>query len=255
MVSLLRPKHWVDIWFGVDFLLELGIALVAFGTGAMASYRLFTSESPEFVAAWVYAALAIISLALVVIRAILRQQRQSGKQELHALDGALHMLYATLLRTGSSPDGHNLRICVFVPHDKKPDTVHQLTDYVDGNNAPHGRGRDLKSSCGVVGLAFRSCEQKFDKLPPNTHVTDYLVATYGFDRKEAAVMNQNAKAWAAVPVGTGVNRVVAVLFLDCSVRDFFGKVGSQRRKLLEAATIGIAGFVTHCEYTGGKNDH
>ncbi len=55
-------------------------------------------------------------------------------------------------------------------------------------------------------------------------------------------MQQDRKAWAGIPIGLD-NKVVAVIYLDSTNREFFGNANSSRRKILDAAIVGVAQFI------------
>ena len=94
---------------------------------------------------------------------------------------------------------------------------------------------------GVVGAAFRTKSQAYDKLPNNTSVAEYLVSAHGFDQQQAASMRKDRRSWAAIPVGE--HEILAVIFLDSCDRDFFGKANSGMRPIVENAAIAVAKYL------------
>ncbi len=213
---------------------EIALAFAPLVAGVVGGVKLLDSEPYRHYAYYSFTAGAL-SFVVLAWRAVVRNRKAQGAAALHALDGALHALHA-ILENGDGNSG--LRICVFVPHHKKKDTCHQITNYVGGDGG--GKGRDHSCRCGVVGSAFRSTECQFDTLPKNTQVVDHLVREHGFDRQEAATMRQDRRSWAAMPVG---DPVVAVIFLDSVIGDFFGKSKGTRRRIIESSAIGVAAFM------------
>lgn len=65
---------------------------------------------------------------------------------------------------------------------------------------------------------------------------------HGFERTEAAKMKQDCEAWAAIPIGDAQD-VEAVIYLDCTKRNYFGAANNLKRKTLEAAIVGVAKFM------------
>lgn len=231
--DFLQPKTWRQRWLNLGVLSDSILALTPALGASVGGVKLL--DSVPWLAWLSFIGGAAASL-IMMCKVWTRNRTLQGDRELHALDGALHTLHAILDKNGS-----DLRICVFVPKPKKPDIAHQITDYV-GVVEPYGRGRDLSCRCGVVGLAFRTGQAQYSRLPNNVSVVDHLVAAFGFDRSEASQMHQDRKSWAAMPVGAP-NKVVAVIFLDSSDANFFGNASSSCRKEIEAAAIGVANFI------------
>jgi len=217
---------------------EIVIAMAATAGPIVAGYRYATVAPKSPVLATSMFGAAGFALVALIWRAFLRNRKAQNANELHALDGVLHSLHA-ILTAGTTEI--SLRICVFVPG-KEPDKCHQITNYV-GVEIPNGRGRDLPRRCGVVGTAFRMGVVQYAKLPKNTNVTDYLVNVHGFERDEISPTQLDRKSWSGIPVGDPGN-VVAVIYLDSDKQEFFGKRNHPRRKTLDAATIGVAKFIS-----------
>ena len=223
-----------------EFLYEVSFAIFTLALGWMAGYDKLSTTPPNYLMGYGGPAVGIALFVASITRAFSRNAKAQSDDTPHALDAALQVLHSLLAAETQLNDGE-LRICVFVPQRNQANTVHQLTDYV-GCTMPYGKDRDLSSRCGVVGRAFRKGEAEYDKLPKNTSLVDYLVNQNGFDRVEAVNMRQDRRAWAAIPVGEP-GAVVAVIYLDTTRVDFFGKAGSQRRRILENALPGIARFI------------
>ena len=239
-MAKLRPLSWFDRVAAGDFLLESVIAIASSATAFITGVKTYRGPVDDRSIAVAYFAAGILALVFLVARAWKKNRQAQNTRELHSLDGMLHAIHAILTEMTPKTADHGLRICVFIPG-KTQGMVHQICDYV-GVAERYGRNRDLSSRCGVVGAAFRTGQVQYDKLPNGTSLIDHLVAEHGFDRSEAATMQQDRKSWAAVPVGAAP-AIEAVIFLDSAKADFFGKNGHTRRKILEASTVGVANFI------------
>ncbi|MEQ8847417.1 GAF domain-containing protein [Botrimarina sp.] len=237
----LRPKgSWEKLGAG-ELFFEVPLAVAVVVQGAIASINYCRKSPPELDLAIGSGLGALLAGVVLLWRAFVRHKKASkAESHSHELDAVLHTLHAVLIERTDKTREASLRICVFVPG-RVADTIHQITNYV-GDGPPHGAGRDLPCSKGVVGLAFRTGEAKYDKAPGSGSLADYYVKTYGYAREEAAGMRQDRSAWAAIPL-VGGGRVLAVVFLDSDRRDFFGKANSPQRKTIESATLGVARFV------------
>lgn len=241
MSNILKPKNWASSWLSGETPAEFLAVIPAVAGTAVAGFIQFGAGHPE--AASAYMAASGVSGVATLWKAFAKKNKVDKEQEPHALMGALHTLHAILVATTPKFPDADLRISVFVPH-RKPNTVHQLTDYV-GPTKSHGAGRDLSSRCGVVGAAFRTGLAQYDQLPVNMDVSTYLVRVHGFDQKEAADMRKDRKCWVAVPVGgPRADEVVAVIYLDSKAAKFFGKANSPCRQMIQAATQGVANYVS-----------
>lgn len=234
---MLRPKTWWQKITAGEFVYEVLIAMFAAGVGVVNGWIRLKATPPDYEVGWAFVGLAVAVTAVMVLRAYRRNRLAQGGSAVSSLDAAIETLHAILINDHPYHENHKLRICVFVPSNK-PNSVHQITDYV-GTESRYGGGRDLSSRCGVVGRAFRSGEVQYDKLPDSTALIDHLVSIHGFDRTEASNMRADRKSWAAIPVGEA-GQVVAVVFLDSAVAKFFGTGNHSRRKALQAATLAVA---------------
>lgn len=237
----LKPRtRWQRLCAG-EFIYELALAIpatVAIAIQGVAATRRKPPDNDLAIGSFVCA--GVLGSALLW-RAISRNRKAQSDASLHALDGVLHTLHAVLTGWSAKFSQSSTRMCVFVPG-KMTNEVNQRTDYI-GTQDRYGEGRDMPSSKGIVGMAFRTGLAKFDSLPKHTHLIDYLTQVYGFTRAEAAEMRQDARAWAAIPVrGTGAE-VRAVIFIDTDAREFFGPTNSPQRKIIEKTTIGVANFL------------
>lgn len=235
----LRPMTRWEHFSAGEFFFETTLALGTIVIGAAQGVKELLSDQPKYWFALVVFSVAIIMGTVLIARAAARRRKALQSADPHSLDAVLHILHS-LLMVFSNVDDAGLRLCVFVPGNK-PNQIHQITNYV-GVDRPYGCRRDMSDSCGIVGLAFRSGAAQYDSLPRNTHIIDYLVHTYGFSKAEAAEMKSDRQSWAAVPVG-GPGEVIAAIFLDCKIPKFFGNSNSQKKKMLEAATLGVAQFL------------
>jgi hypothetical protein len=233
-----RPMSWWDRFCAGELPFEMAIAVGTLVAGGMTGARFLTSSPAWPTLAGVSFGGGGVAFVALIWRAIVRNRKAQNTRELSALDGVLHALHA-IMTAGTS--GVSLRICIFVPG-KTDDTCHQITDYV-GVEKPSGCGRDLPRRCGAVGTAFRTGKAQYVKLPTDTNVSDFLINSHGFERSEISEAQQDRKSWAAIPVGDP-GSVVAVVYLDCDIREFFGNINSSKRKTLESTTIGVANFIS-----------
>jgi hypothetical protein len=69
-----------------------------------------------------------------------------------------------------------------------------------------------------------------------------MVDAWSFTKDQAARLTKDRKSWASISIGPK-EQPVAVLYLDSSREDFFGKPNGARRKAIECACLGIAEFI------------
>lgn len=236
----LTPRTWWNKFCAGEFIYEVVIAVGTATLGTLTALTHFRKSPPDNVTGWGALAAVIVVFGTLLLRAFQRRRKAQNESEPHALDCVLFTLHAILLGWSKNAANASLRICVFVPI-RGSETVQQITDYVGANGDPrHGRGQEIPTSKGIVGLAIRSGEAKYDHLAPGVPLTDYLIETYGYTRAEALNRREDRKSWAAIPVGVP-GRVEAVLFLDCDQARFFER--EQIKKILESATIGVARYL------------
>lgn len=241
MADALRPPTFWQRWTAGDLAYDAAIALLTAILAILGGYRYLQSEPPEYGIAVGIAIVAIGVVGLQIAKAIHRNARALKEAHVHSLDGALHLLHAQLSEQMGVTENGALRVCVFVPVKDDYKDVFQATDYV-GTDTPYGRRRQISSVKGIVGKALRTNLGWYDSLPSGAQVVDHLVSNYGFSREEAGQMQQDRRSWAALPIQIG-NRVVAVLYLDSSMADAFGRKDSPRRRLIQSAVLGVAQFL------------
>ena len=187
-----------------------------------------------------------------------RQIRNTASPD--ALDGVMFTL-RTVLRefAGSSAKKRNahLRACVFVPVVKKGERsrnakqARRVTRYV-GAEGHIGANKVYSTAHGIVGQAIRNGGMAFASLPTDSDLVAFYVSKYGYTEKEARDMRQDRRSWAAVPIVIG-DRVVAVIYADANVPEFFGTSSDARsRKALQAVTVGVAHYVQVQDNPGEK---
>ncbi|WP_146445011.1 GAF domain-containing protein [Botrimarina colliarenosi] len=173
--------------------------------------------------------------------------KRTASRDHEPLDGVLEMLLEALHGRNEEATKGDLRVAIFVPENRDRSgvltSVRQLTDYASRGDADgKGARRTMPVFQGVVGNAFQTGAAVYDRLPAGMTVTDYLVRAHRFDRQQASQMRQDRRSWAAMPVGSP-GEVVAVIFLDSKVPDFFGKKNGPVRKIVESAAIPVANFL------------
>lgn len=193
--------------------------------------------------------MAVGAISLIAVLALIntiiqlkefRQDRGSQGAREYVLQGILNALHSTIQYGGGKQfESPGLRICLHVP--KEDGNWYQLTDYA-GPNQKRGRGKLADMSKGVVGEAFRTGRLVVAKLPGNSNLIDFSLA-YGYDRSEAAELKPDRQSWLAIPIGEP-DAPIAVLYCDSSESEFFGAANQFRQKVLKAAVLGIAEFVT-----------
>ncbi len=210
--------------------------LLACATGIVGAMRYWTHPADR----WLTIPLIVLSVAvfgLLLIRLRIDHQEESQASSTEPLRVTLEAL-RTILEDGE-PSGHGLRLCVYV---REGDEFVQITDYVGDSGGKTGRRFSIKS--GIVGSVFRCGSPKvaFAKLPKNRQLSDFLVAEFGYTSEEAAQCRQDRRSWAAAPVG-GSGEIIAAIYCDSKMADFFQKPGQFRRKVLEGAILGIAKYL------------
>jgi hypothetical protein len=220
-----------------EFMFETILAAGVVGTGVVQGMKSLSEWPPSNGMAFTSFAIAGCLGIALFFRARTRNMKARDSANPQPLDAVLETLHAIVAEYSKVETREGMRICVFV-RGLKENEAHQICNYV-GYREGQGAGRDISCRCGVVGEAFRTGKAAYAKLPKGMGVVDFLVRQ-GFGREEAIRMRSDAKSWAAIPAG---DPVVAVLFLDSNIPDFFGKVTGNKRKILEYATMGVAKFI------------
>ncbi len=242
VIRVAPPNHKVYFW-QTEHGLDLIRGLATFAAAAAGAIKGYVS-SPDERNIWVSIAIAVSIVGAIDVWKYLRRRSHAiSQRNFDSLDAAVEAIRACLLslRT-SSIIGCDLRMCIFVPDPADSETVHQLTDYI-GDTKRHGRNRTLPARAGVVGLALRDGVPKFAGLPNGTQPIDFLVAM-GFHRSEAANMTLSRKSWAAVPIGDGPGRTVAILYADSPCPKFWGNSDDKKRAVVVSAASAVAKHLT-----------
>ena len=192
----------------------------------------------------------VLLTVFVLVRWALARSEERLRTSHDPLVGVLTTLRYMLLAIGRQADTAGLRLCIYVPvRDKKrrnaqPTQLCRVTPYV-GDCPSNLSGAYVDSAKGIVGRCLRtqSAAIQIVKLPPTANLADFLVASFGYNRFEAAQMRQDTRVWAAVAVThSRTQEVIGIIYADAGQQDFFGKAGSTRQSILEGAAVALAEF-------------
>lgn len=180
----------------------------------------------------------VLACIMLLLKNFMEHKTQEEHDSPRHLDSFTRALLPILMAVGTNRDEPKLRICVYIPDG---DGLLHVTDSV--GFAVDDR-KPIPRSMGIVGLAARESKLVSVSFPtkPATTVTDFFVKRFGYDRVDASKLDQQRRSWAAVPIKNG-DTLEAVLYCDACTRDFFGKTGGTRHKILEAAVIGVVDFI------------
>ena len=198
------------------------------------------STLPVVFQGWAAVVCGALACVMLLLKNLLDHKTHVEHTSPRHLDSFTRSLHPILMSVGPSSAEPKLRICVYVPDG---DNLLHVTDSVGFNAEDLG---PIQRSVGVVGVAARSRLLSLAKLPKKgTHlptVADFFVEHLGYDRVDAMRADQSRRSWVAVPV-LNDDTLEAVLYCDACDRDFFGDQRSNRRKILEAAVIGVVTFI------------
>ena len=238
MLKGLKPVSWIQRLMAADLPYDMGIAAVSLIGGVAAGWRFWIAKPPDTLAAQVAWALAVVAFLIVTFKAVKNYRITANRHDDSPLEGLLHVIHSILESLGNNHD-ENMRIALYTRDETGPI---QRTNYI-GPLKPEGKDQRVTISEGVVGAAFRTGEESHSSLPSGTNVVDFLTSNQGFTREEAARRTPDRKSWIAVPVGKP-GKVFAAVYCDSAMAGYFGNKSSQRRKVLGAAILGVADFLT-----------
>lgn len=191
---------------------------------------------------WAYIFPLIATLA-TGWRCYLNWLKDSAAAQIHALEGALHVLNQCLLDTSASSTAPppKLRLTIHVP---TPDGQHlvQLLDYVGDQRRKKTKGRKTRANCGVIGEALRTkgMSRGSREDPDYERYISELITRWHFTEEDARNLDAASMAWLALPITDGQGKVAGVLFADSVDKGFFT---DDRSLVAMTAATGIAEFV------------
>jgi hypothetical protein len=179
--------------------------------------------------------LAFVGGACGVIYSVVAQRRRESP---HELVGCLHTLHAAMT-VGVSPKTR-LRVTVYVPV-KKNTQLEQLVEYVEDDGKKRS-GRRYLVQTGIIGEAYRTGQPQEGKrtaVSAEDFVAE-MVSEWGYTKEQAESLSQSVYAWMAIPLMSDESRVQAIVFFDCTEKEFFSDA---KRELAGKACAGIARFI------------
>jgi hypothetical protein len=123
---------------------------------------------------------------------------------------------------------------------KRPEELEQLIPYLGDSGGEVGRHFSVRS--GIIGRAVREKAV----LAATRTSDDYeafvreLVVGWAFTDADARALRPDRKAWMAVPIFGTKRTVIAVLFFDSSVADFFS---AELQQVITNGSLGLTNFV------------
>ena len=162
-LALPRPV-WRRVLFSA-FTWDLVIALCALPLACVAVERM---RNEGTVGWWAYM-FPLIATGATLWKCYLNWKKDATTAQVHALEGALHVLNQCLRETSAAsgtPDPR-LRLTIHVPTDDGQHLV-QLLDYVGDQRKKNTQGRKTRANCGVIGEALRNkCLSRGSREDPN----------------------------------------------------------------------------------------
>jgi hypothetical protein len=187
----------------------------------------------------------LILASIVKILQAFQQDKEFAMRNTHeGLAGASRVLHASVLKQANLPQkSGELRVTVHrvVPPLESPKHYEQLIPYIGGNGGEAFRLFPIHT--GITGRVAR--EQ--GALVYSRQNDDYdaylkeLVAHWGYTEAEARKLQQDRKAWMAVPIFSAEQVVLAVVYLDSSTKDVFT---SEIKQLVIDSCGGFAAHIT-----------
>lgn len=241
MIQISRPQPLWKRVFQEAAIYEIGGAILASGLGILSAQRFFTSNPPEHFLGWLSTALVGGVLFMAVGKVITQLRSKNHVQNPHELTGCLHTLHAIL--TTSLQENETdpcLRITVHMVVDGG-NSIEQLMDYVGDDRGQGGAGRHFRASCGITGKAIKNNSFVVAKRRNDDYslYLKELLDSHDYREDEAKRLNPATMSWAAMPL-MNEQKLVAVIYCDATVRDFFS---AERQLLIQGAGAGIARFV------------
>lgn len=225
-VSFVRTSRFYDVGASVAFFAGTALEIPLKGR--------FDSV-PEGVFAISFGILACLML---VLKNFLEHKNLEERHNPTHLNSFVRSLFPILEVAGPNHGEPKLRLALYIPNGNGHLVVTDSKGFDEVDLKP------IERTKGVVGRAAREKKLVVVQLPTrgNPDVVDFFVRHMSFERAEAIKHDQSRRSWAAVPV-MNEDTLEAVLYCDSVDRDFFGNANSVRRKILEAAVVGVADFI------------
>lgn len=238
MIQISRPQSWWQQIFSNPALYEALAALFAAGIGVLSALRFFQSQPPERFLGGLAVVLVIGVLLATWQKLALQVKSKSQAQNPHELTGCLHTLHEILRSSLEEETDPCLRLTVHLVIENG-NQIEQVLDYVGDDRG--GGGRRFRAACGITGNAIKS-KAFVVATRQNDDYSRYLkelVEAQGYREEEAKKLNPATMSWVALPLVES-QKVVALIYCDATVRDFFSP---ERQLLIQGAGAGTARFV------------
>jgi hypothetical protein len=190
------------------------------------------------------AGMAILGTAIKVYQARQKDRGEIDRRSPLDLEGCLHVLHAAILAMKGLPyqraqgPGSLLRVTIHRVNEDAH-TVEQIVPYVGDESG--GQGRRFSSRSGVVGRAITTREPAMlTRLDESFESYIHTLTTqWAMPEEEALRLTRDRFAFLAIPLTGAGNKVIGVLFLDSSDKEFFSEplVGG-----ITTACVGLAQY-------------
>ncbi len=244
-LSKLRATGWFE-----DYLLAIG----AFLSGIGLCQRLYRANTPDWVSIW-----WVLGVAGFILYANFSKQQKKRVEALKSqsrkdLEAVQASVYETLVNNWEqfsapkSEDGqlikmdHGLRICFFW-HDRDNKKLEQITEYTSESDRGKKVGRRFPSHQGVIGRSVRLKQTAHAKFNFEEDEAEKFIAVmmkdYGYDQESVKDLSTGKQSWFATPILEN-ELVVAVLYCDSNLYDFFSDEDEQRYNIITSAASGLS---------------
>lgn len=241
------PGRRDDRWYDKKTILEALTVVPPIIIAIVGAASSWADPAKRAFAPWLIVAAVWLAVGSTgkVLHAYAQDREKKRTEQYEGFLGALHVLHSVVAaRAGlTSTRDAKLRTTIHrvVPGRTKkrgPEQLEQLLPYLGGERDGAGRLFDVRS--GIIGKAVRE-GSSFVASRKSVEYEDFvheLVREWSYTRDDARQLRADRWSWMAVPV-TGRGGVVAVVYLDSSIEDFFTP---EIQGLVLDACGGIAAF-------------
>ena len=189
-------------------------------------------------------------LLVASVLKVLAAKAQDAKEDIakghDGLSAALHVVHSVVARAGTLVDdgrSKSLRVTFHrvVPPLDSSELIEHIVPYVGGDGGAPGRTFSIRS--GLTGRAIRE-KAIFVMSRQSERYEDYvneLVRDWSHTEADAKKMTIDRFSAMAVPVRGRGQDVLGVVYLDCSVKNFFAS--NEMQEFVVAACVGVTDYI------------
>lgn len=239
------PGPTRDSWYEKKWVVEILSVLPPLVIASVSAYTNFSDPAKHAAGLFLLGAVAWLAVAstVKVLHARSQDRERSRAKAYEGFRAALHVLYcAARGAAGLDPEREDgqLRATIHrVVDPKQPEELEQLVSYLgDGGGEP---GRRFSVRSGIIGRAVRE-KAVLAAQRTNDDIEGFireLVVEWSFTDSDARALRPDRKAWMAVPIFGTKQTVIAVVFLDSSVADFFAP---EVQQMITNGCVGLTNF-------------